>query len=107
MSLADVIRTDLRAIQADLETPVFSWQGEDFACVASATKKALDLMQGGFSKQEEVVLVVDKSLFTDGIYPSEQQLITYKSKNYRIENVTQDPTGASLKLNCVSDRRGL
>lgn len=107
MSLLDTIRADLAVIAADMGNPTFAWNGEEYSCVVGSGAETLVLGDGGFEVSADLLLVVNRALFTDNILPHEQQKLTYKSKSYRIAKVTLDPVGAVVRLACVATARGI
>lgn len=106
MSLRETVAADLELIADDLENPVMTWNTEDYEVVPSSTGKKLNLEMGGFGGEADVVLNVRKELFTDEVYPSAQQKVTFNSITYRIDQVRYDATGAFLRLFCVDANRG-
>lgn len=87
--------------------PVFTWQGEDYSCAAGSAGATVVLGEGGFEQQADLVLFVNRTAFSDGLLPKEQQTLTYNTRVYRIAKVTGDATGALVKLACVSKSKGV
>jgi hypothetical protein len=87
--------------------PVLTWNAEDYACVAGSAGGTLVLDEGGFERQADLVLIVDRNRFTDGLLPKEQQTLVYQARTYRIAKVTLDAMGALVKLACVYKARGV
>jgi hypothetical protein len=86
---------------------VFTWQSEDYECCPGSAGETLILGDGGQEQQADLVLNVRRALFASDILPRETQTITYQSKAYRIATVHLDPSGAAVKLICVSAKRGV
>jgi hypothetical protein len=107
MALIDIIKQDLESIYTDLGNPYITFNGEDYPCIASSVGATANLEIGGFSVDTDLVITINKSLFTDEIFPKYQQLITYNLKNYRIISVRTDVTGALIRLFCQDDSRGI
>jgi hypothetical protein len=105
--LTDIIRSDLSVVAADMDNPVFTWQGDDYACIAGSTNSLLTLGFGGFERGADLVLIVDRSLFADGNLPDPQQTLIYKTRTYRVMRVVLDPMSAVVKLVCVSYTKGI
>lgn len=107
MTLRETIIADLESIATDLENPVMTWNSEEYEVVPSSTGKQLNLEEGGFGSDLDLVINVRKELFTDEVYPASQQTITYNSIEYRIESVRYDVTGAFLRIFCINKNRGV
>lgn len=107
MALKDTIISDLKTIATDLGNPIMTWKSEEFEVIPSSTTKQLNLEMGGLGEDSALVLSIRKELFTDDIYPTSQEYLTYNSIRYRIQNVRHDPTWAFLRLFCIDDSRGV
>jgi hypothetical protein len=105
MNLADIIAKDFKTIEADLGTTI-EWQGETYPCGAGSNDETLILTAGGNAQQADLVINVRKSLFGE-VLPLPQQKIQYKGETFRIATVKTEPTGALVKLICVSAKRGV
>lgn len=109
-SLADRQSSDLTEIKSRLGLE-FTWKGTNYACLPSGFSKAKTLEPGGMGVEADLILIVNKSLFSAGVGPfpndSGKDKITYKARGYRIENVITNETDTFLKLVCVSDKKGV
>ena len=111
MSLKDFITKGLEFGITDLENPVFTFNGTDYACVPSVNTFKRELASGGFATETLLSMTVplvddsDNSLFT--VLPTAQQIVTYNGVQYRIQSVNKHPTGAYLRLIATSITRGL
>lgn len=107
MTLAEQIHQDIISIEVDLDQPVLTYKGEEYLCIPSSPAVELTLEDGGFGEKVDMIFVIRKCLFTDGILPSNQEKVIYNSKTYRIISVTTNPTDTFLKLTCASSKRGV
>jgi hypothetical protein len=108
MTLKEFIKTDLASINKDLGNPFITFNGEDYACIPSSVSTAGKLEWGGIAEDSDLVVTINKDLFTDGIYPnSKRDYITYNDIQYRVNVVKTDATGAILRLFCTDTQRGV
>jgi hypothetical protein len=107
MPFRDAVTGGLERIASRLGNPSFDWQDESYECCPGSAGETLILGDGGQEQQADIVLNVRRALFASDILPREQQTITYQSKAYRIATVHLDPSGAAVKLICVSAKRGV
>ena len=107
ITLADIIGPDLQAIAADLGSPIFEWQGEEFECIPGTDSEDRTFSFGESILTVDVVLTVRKELFTNDIFPESQQKLKYKDVEYRIGQVKQDATQTFLKLFCGNPNKGI
>ncbi len=102
-SVAGTINRDLQQIEKDLGCQKFIWKGNEYVCIPSSQRLQRDLGVGGLAPVKNVKLSVRTCLFTDGIRPQGQELLTFKSIQYKIEDVVTNPTDSFLVLDCESD----
>jgi hypothetical protein len=107
MNIADTIKRNLATISSMMDNPTVIWHNEEFACVAGSAGNAFILTEGGQMKQADLVLVINRDLFTDGVIPQSKQTVIYKDQTYRIGKVTTDPMSATVKLTCESATKGI
>lgn len=105
MTIEEMIKDDLQVIEAEFNKTL-NWKGEDYACIPASAGEASILEIGGFAVSVDIVLCVRRELFTDGIYPEQQQTLTYNGETYRIARVRNEPFDVFIKFDCVSDSRG-
>ena len=108
MSLKETMQNDLAIIVNDLDSPTFTWNGEDYLCIASSLGEQLVLgADGGFESVDGLNITVSLDQFSDDTLPKEQQIVTHKGKSFRINKVNQNITDAFIRLICVSISRGV
>lgn len=105
MSLQSIIKTDLKFIEGELSNPTITWKNEDYICIPSSEGATSLIGEGGFSIDADVVMSVRKELFTDGIFPKQQEKFTYQGKMYRVLTIREDVTGAFLRVFGVDPNR--
>lgn len=110
-TLKQEIITGIQFQENDLENPVFTWQGNDYACVPSVNEFKRTLDTGGFVIDKLLTMVV-RLLDENGnaifdTLPTAQQIITYNNQQFRIENTKTHPTGAYLRIMAMGVTRGL
>lgn len=92
-------------------TPIFTFQGNDYACIPSVNSFQRDLEEGGFSTGKLLTMdvpLVDSSgndLFT--VLPQPQNLLTYNGEQYRIEMTEKHPTGTYLIIRATNTTKGI
>jgi hypothetical protein len=96
----------LKDLERDLDSPVFNWGGNDYACIPneSTTSKVLGL--GGFELSSDLVLFVRKVTLPD-VPPSEKQIIIYGGKRFRIDQVSMLPGGEVVRFTCNDPSKGV
>lgn len=87
-------------IITDKGNNVISWRNEDYLCSNSGISNAKGLEVGGYSLEQKNSFTILTSNFTEGVYPKEQEKITYKGKKYRIMEVIYDDNNAFIRLIC-------
>lgn len=97
-NLKNFIERGLKRIESDLDNQVITWKGEDYVCAPATDNETMDLEAGGFSTNGAMIITVRKSVFTDGIYPEEEDNLTYNSTIFKINKVTNDPWGMFITL---------
>src|ERR1051326_1035073 len=84
-TLHDEINTDLQSIEQEMDNQVFTWKGKEYVCIPNTANEQRDLGPGGFSIFSDLILTVRVDQFSsNGILPTEQELITYLGRNFRI-----------------------
>jgi cell division protein YceG involved in septum cleavage len=100
MSLKNIIQDDLQSIIAEKANDNLVYRGEEYQCVASGVNNQKSLEAGGYSLEQHNSFTILKSDFTDGIYPKEQEKITYKGVKYRIVECIHEGNDAFIRLIC-------
>lgn len=99
-------------IETDLGSQVFTWDDEDFYCHIGSYSQTAKLQVGGLMNLPDLMLVVRKydssgnEVFADSILPTpKRDLITFKSKKYRVQTVETDNTDTffTMTLTTVND----
>src|ERR1041385_241619 len=102
MNLADTIKRSLVAISAMQDNPTLIWHNEEFPCVAGSGVNSLILGIGGQEKQADIIFLINRDAFSDGVIPKSKDTVIYKGETFRIGRVTTDPMSAVVKLACES-----
>jgi hypothetical protein len=111
MSLKDEIIDGLEEMETDLENPVFTFNGSNYACVPSVNEFKRDLDEGGFAITKMLTMSVrmldenGQSIFS--VLPVAQNIITYHGENFRIQSTHKHPTGSYLRVIAYSTTRGI
>jgi hypothetical protein len=105
----------LIATEKSCNYPVFTWQGNNYVCISSSEINNLQLGNGGFENIESLSLTV-RTINLDGTsifsnsnnnYPQPQELISYNNSEFRIDKISQNVLGVSIRLICYSTTNGL
>lgn len=107
MGLLSDIANDILTIETDMDTPLFTWQGEDYVCIPSSLGNSQVLDIGGLGQENDLSLTVRINQFSNNLYPSENQTVIYKSVTYRINKVIKDGSGALIRVVLVNKSRGV
>jgi hypothetical protein len=107
MSLREIIARDLKAIANDLGNQSLTWNSEQYVCIPSTATELQILEAGGNSADEGKNFTICLEQFTDGLLPQCKQKLTFSGKQYRIDAIHKDPTGAFLRLLCIAIARGV
>lgn len=97
----------------DLNNPVFSLGGVDYACVPSVNEVTRYLEAGGFVIDKILSMVVrmidsdGNDIFTTQTLPQAQQVVTYNGERFRIITTKKHPTGAYIRLMAQGITRGV
>lgn len=102
-SLKDEIIADLAEIEDEFDNLTFTYNGNEYDCIASVStyNKTLDI--GGFRLVRQLNMTVrlldtyGSNIFTNTI-PQPQEKITFQDTNYRIQHVHTHPTGAYIRI---------
>ena len=98
MTFADTIETALKQVETILGSKVFTYDDENFPChVGSQTIESV-LEAGGIDVTQQIVLIVRKSVFTDSIFPQEDEKITYNEVVYFVDKVQTDASDTFLNI---------
>lgn len=107
MSLSDTIAQSLKSIESFLGNVKFTWKGNEYLCSTSGIGKGASLAEGGILAESDVVLVVRKEIFPNGIYPETDDLITFKGETYKVESVRANASDTFLRLMCNYDDQNI
>jgi len=83
------------------------YKGALYPCSLSNDTTLFNLEAGGFSNQIDVIFIIRKSQFTDGIYPQDQETVINQGTKYRVHKVQNDAFNTFLQLACVDPNRGV
>lgn len=100
MSLTEIIQSDLKSIIAEKGNNTLTYKNEEYNCVASGISNAKNLEAGGYSLEQQNSFTIVKSDFSNGIYPREQEKITYNNVKYRIVEVIHEGNDGFIRLIC-------
>jgi hypothetical protein len=103
MTIAENIERQIKA-ECRLGSQQFTWNGADYLCAPNAFTYENMVGIGGNPILKEGHLAVRKSLF-DGGLPQSQDLISFRSIQYKIGKVQTDPNAIVLVLWLESDSR--
>lgn len=91
----------------------FTWDGEDLPCHIGSYSQTAKLQVGGLMSLPDLMLVVRKydssgtELFADNILPNpKRDIITFKSKKYRVATVDTDNTDTFFTMTCTTVNEG-
>ena len=113
LSLRDEILSGLFEAENDLENPVITWNGNDYACVPSVSQFTRELETGGFIIDKLLTITIPlidvsgNETFTNGVLPEVQQKIFYQGERYRLITKKLNPTGAFARYTAMCDTRGI
>jgi hypothetical protein len=93
--LCDDISNDLAEIETDFGTPTFTWNKNDYPCLPDINNVESNPVSIGFTETGDVKLTVRLNVFTNWVYPTENDLITYQGKQFKIYSI-QHPILASI-----------
>lgn len=83
------------------------YKGALYPCSLSNDTTLFNLEAGGFSDQIDIIFLIRKSEFTDGIFPQDQETVINNSTTYRVHKVQNDAFNTFLQLACVDPNRGV
>ena len=106
MSLSETIRSDLEFIESELENQTFTWENNEYICIPNTANEQRDLEIGGFQIVSDLILSVRVDQFTASL-PSEQDVITYFGRAFRINKVGTTALGVYIRLHCSAIYRGV
>lgn len=112
MTLAQEIVDGLTEMETDLGSgAVFTFLGQDYACVPSVNEFKRVLDTGGFVIDKLLTLSVQlQDANGNDVFPTlpvAQQIVTYNGENFRIENTKKHPTGAYVRIIAIGVTRGI
>ena len=96
MTLHEEMLADMAVIRYDTGSPTFIWYGVSYPCIASISTFNRDLVDGGFTMEQLLTLTVPRydsggsPTFSNDVLPQPQQRLTYGTKLFRIETVSND-----------------
>lgn len=106
MTAAQVHAQSLAQLET-LDPGVFTWNGADWPCLNSSTRRRKALEPGGFSLDADLILFVRTAHFASAAaQPQLKQLLTFESRSYRIDEIVYPSGTPFLKLLCVAAARG-
>jgi hypothetical protein len=97
-ALTSAIESGLKQIESYMDSPTFEYDGEQYSCHVGSQAVTNVLEVGGFAETQQIVLVVRKSQFTDGIYPQENDKITFRDVVYFVDIINTDATNTFLNI---------
>ncbi len=107
MTLQETMQIDLDIIRKDMGNNTFTYNGETYFCIPSSMGEGKTLEMGGFEVEAEKVLTINRTAFTDGIYPQPLEKITYNNHDYRIAKIVNNGNSAFLRLFLVDYVKGV
>ena len=97
-AFTNAIESGLKGIETIMGDTTFVYDEEQYTCHVGTQTVSSVLESGGFNEKQQTVLVVRKSLFTDGIYPLENHKLTYKDIIYYIDVINTDATDTFFNI---------
>lgn len=93
MSIAtDFILNGITQMENMLDNPVFTYKGEDFACVPNTINDVIKSdKQIGYDENVDFRMTVRLNQFTSGIYPQLTHVITYNGTKFVIKEIKTPP----------------
>jgi phage-related protein len=105
-------------VEGQNDSPLVTWNGSDYSCVASTTRKGF---RESFGKKETVKQVsitirlfnlsyssggeeIYSDMFTDE--PTETNRVIFDGEEYEIYTIERPPHGGSITLKCESPWKG-
>lgn len=107
MSFSSAINLSLKQIETHLGSNVVYWKNIGYACSPSGYGSGGTLGEGGISLISDLIVNIRTDLFVDAVYPEKFQLLVYKNKEYRIENVRMNASQTFLQITCIDPDKDL
>ena len=108
MAFTDDFAEALAEIDGDPELlpATFTWNGSDYACIASGATKTGSLEQFGYSPDVRIAVTVRGALFGD-TRPARGHTFSVAGITYRVAEVTTAPGAAFLKIAGADPTKGI
>lgn len=84
--------------------PIFTWNGNDYPCVPSSIVETKIFGEGGFAPETDLTLFVQIEDLPDP-GPTVKQTLTYRSRVYDIDTITEVPGSEQIKIGCKDPNR--
>src|SRR6185369_559969 len=93
MSFADTVAAAFKQIEGILGGNTFVYDGDSYNCHVGHTPTTTILEGGGFAETQQTILAVRKEEFPDGIFPLNNEPITFNDVVYYVDSITgvEDP----------------
>jgi hypothetical protein len=106
MNAAEVHAASLAQLEV-LQPATLTWNGNDYPCLASATRRRRGLESGGYALDADLTVYVRAVLFGTGARPESKETLVHRGRSYRIEEVISPTGDPFLKLVCAEKTRSL
>lgn len=124
-TLSQEVLQDINEIMSEFGNPTFVWNSSTYPCIASLSQFNRNLVEGGFIVEQMLTITIPRydlsgnATFPNDVLPEAQQLLTFNSKKFRIENVKIDSiydydsngnqltNGSRIRIVAVGITRGL
>ena len=82
-----------------------AWNGLDYPCHVSSSRRGSKLEEGGFAIESDLSVTIRTNLFPN-TRPQKKHTFTYNSTRYRIDDVTTPAGGSFLRFTASHDSKG-
>lgn len=87
------ILNGLKAMEAMLGNPSFTWKGQVFKCVANTINDSEKSADAGFNENADFRMTVRLNQFTPNIYPALNDYITYLGYKLLVKGIRKPAHG--------------
>jgi hypothetical protein len=103
------LKRGMKELEHAVGKPVFTWPstgGQDYPCVANEASSSKVFGVGGFALEADLTLFVRLEVLPDP-GPKEKQVIVYKGRKYRIDNLATLPGDEEMRMACNDPNRNI
>jgi len=99
MAIADEIADGLTELETDFPA-TFVWNSTTYGCLAGSETRGVEAGEFGLGADDDLTLVVQLGQFGTGSKPTQRNLITFNSREYRIQTIQKAPQQAFSIYTC-------